>query len=79
MNVQQIIALTIVAVAAAYLIRSAVRAYQAFRSGKGCASGCGKCGVAAQIDAARKSAAKTPRATTIPLSDVKSVSTKRPR
>jgi bacterioferritin-associated ferredoxin len=55
MNIQQVIALGIVAIAALYLGRNAVRAFQALRSGKSCGSGCGKCGVAAQIEAARKS------------------------
>jgi hypothetical protein len=77
MNVQQIIALLIVSVAAAYLFRNAVRTLRAFLSGRGgCASGCGKCGFAGEI-ASRRKAASSPRSDVIPLTDIRSVTDKR--
>jgi hypothetical protein len=77
MNIQQIIALLIVGVAAAYLIRNAVRTLRAFLSGKsGCASGCGKCGLAGEIASRRKSA-PSPRPDVIPLTDIRSLPDKR--
>jgi hypothetical protein len=47
MDVQQIIALSVVAVAGVYLVRQSARSYKAFRANKeGCGSGCGKCAFA---------------------------------
>lgn len=79
MDMQQIIALGIVSVAALYLGRNALRAWKAFRSGKGCASGCGKCAFAVQVKEARKRNAAPSGRKVIPLLDIKRTSNKRPQ
>jgi len=79
MDIQQIIALMIVAVAAVYLGRNAWRAWQAFRSGKGgCESGCGKCAFAVKELRGRKPSITSSALNIIPLSESKPASKKRP-
>lgn len=72
MDVQQIIALSIVALAAGYLGRNGWRAWRAFRQSKGgCASGCGKCGFAGKDPA--EGAARPQNV--IALTDIRAAST----
>ncbi|HZO90432.1 MAG TPA: hypothetical protein VFB38_19050 [Chthonomonadaceae bacterium] len=76
MDIQQLTALALVAVAAIYLGRNAWSALKGLLSGKGgCASGCGKCAFAGKETAVRARSSKPARPDIIPLSDIKSVST----
>ena len=77
MDIQQIIAFVIVGVAALYLGRNAVRAWKAFRSGKGCSSGCGKCAFAVKETVARKPSATSSSLNIIPLTEIKSTPDRR--
>lgn len=72
MDIQQILALVCVGVAAVYLGRKATQAVHAFqRRSSGCGGGCGRCGLAALTERTEKHH----KAELIPL---KSSSQKRP-
>ena len=74
MELQQIVALLIVAAAALFLARNFVRSLRAFLSGKGgCESGCGKCGFAPRDDRSSVRPAAPSRPNIIPLTDIRTV------
>ena len=78
MNVQQILALMLVGLAAAFLLRLFAGSLRAFLSGKGgCGSGCGKCSFAPKDPLLGKKASSQGRPDIIPLTEIRPVMKKR--